>query len=84
MPLDEKSKHLTAFTWANLMGLLGCPASFQRFVEAALNGLDNVLVYMDDLLVHTALHQLHREILQKLFHQLRKTGLKVNLAKCKF
>jgi len=31
-----------------------------------------------------ARNQLHREILQLLFHRLRKTGLKVNLAKCEF
>jgi hypothetical protein len=59
------------------MGLPGCPASFQRMAEAAMNGLENIIV-------HIASHQYHHNILQELFQRLRKTGLKVNLAKYEF
>ncbi len=53
MKLDENLQHLTAstipgqgqFAWVtSSMGLLGCPASFQRLMEAVLLNIKNVLV----------------------------------------
>ena len=36
--------------------LFGCPASFQRLVELAMRGWINVIVYIDDLLLHWKSH----------------------------
>ncbi len=56
MQLDEKSQPLTAFTipgqgqyqWiTSPMGLLGCPASFQRLMEGVLRNISNVIVLED-------------------------------------
>ncbi len=48
------------FQWVTSpMGLLGCLASFQRLMETIVNSLANVIVYIDDLLVHSATHPEH-------------------------
>ena len=52
MPIDDQDSHLTAFTvpvhnpfeWiTSPMGLLGCPASFQRLMEKFLDGICNII-----------------------------------------
>lgn len=53
------------------MGLLGCPASFQRLMEKVLDGIRNPIVNIDDAIIHTATHQ-HQ--LQVLKHVLKKIG----------
>ena len=93
MPLEKASREYTAFTipgmgqfeWlVSAMGLKSCPAGFQRLVELAMRGLENVIVYIDDLILHSHDHTTHRKELLQLFERLRKTGLKVNLRKCHF
>jgi Reverse transcriptase (RNA-dependent DNA polymerase) len=66
------------------MGLLGCPVTFQRLMETVLRNFKNVLVYIDDLLVHTETHKEHLVVLEKVFQRLHTNILKVNLEKCVF
>ena len=93
MALHPRSRPYTAFTlpgkgqfqWKVApMGLLGSPASFQRLVEEALKGINNVIVYIDDLLIHSHTHEEHVKLLDQVFSRLAKHGLKVNFKKCEF
>jgi hypothetical protein len=66
------------------MGLLGCPASFQRLMEGVLRNLQNVIVYIDDLLIHSDTHKRHLQILEQALERLQQNHLKINLEKCIF
>jgi transposase InsO family protein len=53
-------------------------------MEGVLRDIPNVLVYIDDLLVHTDTHEKHLAILDDVLARLHKNHLKINLEKCVF
>jgi hypothetical protein len=44
----------------------------------------NMIVYIDDLLVHTAMHEEHLVVLENIFEILHTSHLKINPEKCIF
>jgi hypothetical protein len=93
MILHPRARPYTAFTvpgmgqfqWVtSQMGLLGCPASFQQLIETVVNGISSVIIYIDDLLVHSATHEEHLATLGQVLKHLVQHKIKINLQKCIF
>jgi len=89
MKLEPESQPLTAFTipsrgqfhrFTSPMGLLGCPASFQRLIEQVLRGLQNILIYIKDVLIHKDTHEKHLLALEQVLMRLHQHHLKIATA----
>ena len=91
VPMDEESKHLTAFSTHNEhlqfqvmpFGLTSAPLTFVRLMFEILGNLKNVSVYLDDVIIFSKDIKSHFETLEIVLQRLRNAGLKINLAKCK-
>ncbi|KAK3717926.1 hypothetical protein RRG08_009353 [Elysia crispata] len=53
-----------------------------RAVRRLLEGMDNVVDYIDDLLVHTKTWEEHLQVLEELFKRLKATNLVARPTKC--
>lgn len=63
-------------------GLTGAPSTFQRMMNKIFRGLPFVTVYVDDVLVHSASLEEHKEHLRIVFQRLREAGLTLKGKKC--
>ncbi len=94
IPLDEKSREITAFStptghyeWLRLpMGLRNAPLTFQRMINSLFAGVvgKGLHVYLDDLIVVSKDLDSHLQQLSLIFQKLTQAGLKVKLTKCEF
>ncbi|CAF1061649.1 unnamed protein product [Brachionus calyciflorus] len=89
----QASKELTAFACEfglfhfNVMpmGLTNAPATFQRTMNEIFKDLiekNIVLVFLDDLLVHSADEETHLENVKEIIRRLENYRLKIKLMKC--
>lgn len=86
---DESKRLMTINTHKGLFnfnrlapGIKSAPGSFQQIIDTVLSGLDGVLAYFDDILVHSKDEVSHKTALKCLFERLDKYGLRVKAEKC--
>ena len=92
VPLDEQSSQKTTivssfgtFRFRRLaMGLKNACQSFQKLVEYVLAGIENVFIYIDDLLIYSKNEEEHKKTLEEVMKKLSDNDLTVSLAKCVF
>ena len=92
--MAEDSKHKTAFTchlglyqYRRMpFGLTNVPAIVQRLMAQLFSDQDwnYVFVYLDDILVASKSMSEHKEHVQKVLQQLKKSGLRLKPSKCRF
>ena len=91
--MDADSTQYTAFSceWGLYeyvvmpMGLTNAPATFQRLMNRVLQAeieAGIVVVYMDDLLIHSATLEQHLQHVTMIVERLRQHGIKIKLSKC--
>lgn len=94
IPVEETSRKYTAFRcFLGLFeflvmpfGLTNAPATFQRLVDNLFGEyrLNGVLVYLDDILVHSSSFDKTLALLRVVFDRLAAEGLTINLEKSSF
>ena len=92
MPVDEDSKKLLVvntpkglFRYTRLpYGVSSAPGIFQRLMENVLQGIPNVIVYIDDILVTGADDGAHLKTLSRVLDRLERAGFRAKKSKCMF
>ena len=88
---DDSRQYVTVNTHRGLYhytrlpyGVASAPAIFQRVMDTILQGLPNVLCYIDDILVTGSNDAEHLKNLKSVFERLQQYGLRLKKAKCVF
>ena len=87
----ESKKYTTVNTTKGLFqynrlpfGVASAPAIFQRTMETVLQGIPNVCVYLDDILVTGATDEEHLQTLDHVLSRLEDVGARLKKGKCEF
>lgn len=65
-------------------GVSTAPSLFQHTMDQILHGMENVVCFMDDILVSAPTKEKHLAILDEVMERLEKQGIKIKQSKCAF
>ena len=90
--LDEESQKFVVintskglFRYNRLpFGISSAPGIFQRVIENLLQGIPNVVVYLDDILITGSSGEQHLTNLSEVLKRLQQAGLRLKKEKCEF
>lgn len=90
IPVGAGSREKTAFSvpsghfqYAKMpMGLVNSPATFNKLMRKLIHGLDNVVHFVDDVLVFSVSWEEHLANIRSLLNRVRESGLKLKPSKC--
>ena len=88
---DESAEYVTINTHRGLyrytrlpFGIASAPAMFQKVMDTILQGIPNVICYIDDILVTGKDDKAHLNTLAQVFERLKKHGIRMKKEKCHF
>ena len=92
LTLDEDSKkyvvintHRGLFRYTRLpFGIASAPGIFQRVIESLFQGINGVVVYLDDILITGESDETHLKALDEVLSRLDRAGLRVKRSKYAF
>ena len=92
LQLDDASRkfvtintHRGLYSYTRLpFGVASAPAIFQKTMERMLQGIDGVVVYINDILVTGPTDEEHCRRLEEVMERLKEHGVRLNREKCYF
>ena len=90
VPIAEADREKTAFVTSEGLyqfkvlpfGMINAPALFSRMMRKLLDGLDQVINYIDDILIFTETWEEHLRVLQEVLRRILQAGLTARPSKC--
>ena len=90
VPLSDRAKPLTAFSTREGLfhfrvmpfGLVNAPGNFSRLMRIVLGDIEDVAVYIDDILIHSPTWEAHCHTLRQVLERLRQHRLRLKPSKC--
>jgi hypothetical protein len=78
--VHEQEECMGRFQWVTSpMGLMGGLARFQHLMETVVNCISKVIIYIDNLLVHSTTHEEHLVYLHRVLQSLVQHNIKMKL-----